>query len=176
MKMSKNVVARKKYVQISLSPEFAESLRADAEVSDRSMSAQLEHWARIAKAIETVAPANFIPRVKAAKEPSEILSALAAFVAAPNVDAMRSQYVSSGVVNYGIDPAQPKVVIAYHPDGKVVRGSFDAGGDFVPNQQPATERTGRVSQEKLKPASSRSRAGIATKKGRAVAAELAHAG
>jgi len=121
----------RKFVQVSLPAAFAESLRADADGHDRSMAAQIEHWSRIGKAIETVAPGNSINIVKNAKDPSDILSALAAFVAAPNVNALRSQYSSSGAVNYGTDPAHPGVVFQYNPDGTVVRGSFDAKGEWL---------------------------------------------
>lgn len=144
--------AERKFVQVSLPAAFAEALRADAEGHDRSMAAQIEHWARIGKAIETVAPGNSINIVKTAKEPSDILSALAAFVAAPNVNALRSQYNSSGVVNYGSDPAHPGVVFQHNPDGTVVRGSFDAKGDFspFPSPQPVSKRTRNDNQQHSK--------------------------
>lgn len=142
--------AERKFVQVSLPAAFAESLRADADGQARSMAAQIEHWSRIGKAIETVAPGNSINIVKSAKEPSDILSALAAFVAAPNVNALRSQYNSSGVVNYGSDPAHPGVVFQHNPDGTVVRGSFDAKGDFspFPSPQPASMRTSHAKPRK----------------------------
>lgn len=147
----------RKFVQVSLPAAFAESLRADADGHDRSMAAQIEHWSRIGKAIETVAPGNSINIVKNAKDPSDILSALAAFVAAPNVNALRSQYGSSGAVNYGTDPAHPGVVFQYNRDGTVVRGSFDAKGEFFPFPPPqlVAKRTSHTDQQNAKPRSKR---------------------
>ena len=135
--MSTTKIARK-FVQVSLTAAFAESLREQAEVSDRSMAAQLEHWARIAKAVEAVAPANTIARVKSAKDPSGVVTALASFVMNPNVSALRSRLDASGIVSYGSDPDHPDIAFEYRPDGSVVRGKFDSEGDFVPDTTTTT--------------------------------------
>lgn len=167
----------RKFVQVSLPAAFAEALRADAEGNARSMAAQIEHWSRIGKALETVAPGNSIQRVKAAKEPSDILSALAAFVAAPTADALRSQFVSSGVVNYGTDPAHPGVVFQYKPDGTVVRGSFDAKGEFDPFPVPQliTERQHHAHPPKAKRRNGPSLVVPAEKEARTHDKQVAHA-
>ena len=173
--VNKKVV--RKFVQVSLPAAFADSLRAHAEISDRSMSAQIEHWARIAKAIETIAPANSITRVKAAKEPADILSALAAFVATPNLDGFRSQFSSSGVVNYGTDPNQPSVVLQYNPDGTVERGSFDAKGEFVLfnlSHPTIAKRIRHAEQQKPKSVVKPNGRVSAKKKTRTADQELAH--
>lgn len=140
MSNSKREVARK-FVQVSLPAAFADALREQADVSNRSMAAQLEHWARIAKAVEMIAPTNSITRVKSAKNSTDILNALASFVMEPNVDALRSRLNSSGVVRYGPDPAHPSSVLEYRPDGTIARGSFNAEGDFLPDPPAANQRS-----------------------------------
>lgn len=167
----------RKFVQVSLPAAFAEALRADAEGNERSMAAQIEHWSRIGKALETVAPGNSIQRVKTAKEPSDILSALAAFVAAPSADALRSQFVSSGVVNYGTDPAHPGVVFQYNPDGTVVRGSFDAKGEFdpFPSPQRIPERIHHAHQPTAKRSNAPASVITAKKEARKHDSQVAHA-
>lgn len=141
----------KKFVQVSLPAAFAESLREQADSSDRSMAAQLEHWAKIAKAIETIAPAHSIASVKTARNSSDILQALASFVTAPNVDALRSRLDSSGVASFGADPDQPGCALKYMPDGSVVRGKFDEAGNFEPNPPVCNPRSNSDATEPNQP-------------------------
>lgn len=173
--MNLTKVARK-FVQVSLPAAFAEALREQAEVSDRSMAAQIEHWARIAKAVEAVAPANAITQVKSAKDASDVLTALASFVMSPNVSALRERLDASGVVSYGSDPNHPDIALQYRPDGSVVRGKFDSDGDFVPDTT-TTRRNPDASEPKAASQSSKRVGHIHTEKAkRSRAKELAYGG
>lgn len=130
----------KKFVQVSLSQEFAADLRAQADSCDRSMAAQLEHWAKIARAIETVIPAARVQELKSGKDASEVLSRVGTYLLQQNPVSLRAKLAAASSPRYGVDGTDPEVAIRIDPDGTETRGRFDAAGDFIP-ASAATERT-----------------------------------
>jgi hypothetical protein len=137
MKEAKKETGRK-FVQVSLAQDFAADLRAQADAADRSMAAQLEHWAKIARAVEAVIPAPGVSELKAGKDASEVLSRLGAYLVQQDPARLVARLEASRTARYGIDEADPDVAIRIDPDGTQTRGSFDAAGNFI---AAATERT-----------------------------------
>lgn len=151
MSTTKIELARK-FVQVSLPAAFAEALREQATQTDRSMAAQIEHYAKIARAVELIAPTDSITRVKNAKSSSDIVSALASFVLdSTAVDALRSRLQSSGVARYGSDPNNSDGALMHLPDGSVVAGKLDDEGIFSPNPPTTTARSKQNAAEPEKP-------------------------
>lgn len=139
------------FVQVSLPAEFAKMLREEAEAAGRSMAGQVEHWTEIGKRIETIAPGTVISGIKTAGNSSDILIALASFVANPSCDALKKQYQPSGFV-YGTDPSHPGLVFRYNVGGTRTPGTFNKQNEFVPSSSSTkTKRTNVVKLLKLKP-------------------------
>lgn len=142
----------KKFVQVSLAPEFAAEVRSQADSSDRSMAAQLEHWSKLARAIETVFPAAALSELKAGN-PSEVLSRVGAYLISQNPASLRAKLANASSPLYGVDEADPAVVIRYNPDGSKTRGAFDVGGNFVPSAADSAKKEKHAARQTQKPAS-----------------------
>lgn len=141
MKEAKKEAGRK-FVQVSLSQDFAAEVRAQSEAADRSMAAQLEHWAKIARAIEAVIPAPTLSELKAGVDASEVLSRVGAYLVQQNPAKLLSYLEAVRAPRYGIDEADPDIAVRIEPDGTQTRGKFDAAGNFVP-APVATARMGK---------------------------------
>lgn len=127
-------------VAIKVSAELADSARKEAEHADRSLTGQIEHWAKLGRAAEAVLPAQIASALKRcagdmqAIEGDSIrnkaLSALATF---------RTQAPESLLQKIGLDQQTlfepdletPGGFIRITPDGKRTRGVMD-GRMFVP--------------------------------------------
>jgi len=76
-------------VAVKVSSELAESARKEAEAADRSLTGQIEHWAKLGRAAETLMPSQVASALKrcggdlqAIEDPAlrrKVLEALAAF-------------------------------------------------------------------------------------------------
>ncbi len=142
MKETKVETRSKKFVQVSLSSEFAALVRSQAEAADRSSAAQLEHWAKLARAIETVIPAASVNELKSGTDAGEVLSRVGTFLLNQNTSSLKSRLAAARSPRFGVDESDPEIVIRFDPDGSQTRGAFDAGGNFIP-AKAATERTTR---------------------------------
>lgn len=142
----------KKFVQVSLAPEFAAEVRSHADSSDRSMAAQLEHWSKLARAIETVFPVAALTELKAGN-PSEVLSRVGAYLISQNPASLRAKLASASSPQYGVDETDPAVVIRYNPDGSQTRGTFDVAGNFVPSTAASAKKEKHAPRQTTKPAS-----------------------
>lgn len=121
----------KKFVQVSLSQDFATELRAHADVADRSMASQLEHWAKVARTLETVIPSGILGELKGAKDPGEVLTRVGAYLINQNPLALKAKLAAAQSPRYGVDEKDPEVAVRIDPDGTKTRGRFDAAGNFV---------------------------------------------
>ncbi|MEO8616425.1 MAG: hypothetical protein ABI600_14875 [Luteolibacter sp.] len=127
-------------VAIKDSAELAESARAEANSADRSMTGQIEHWAKLGRAAEAILPAQVASALKrssgdlqAIEDESirrKVLEALAAFqVQSP--DALRQKIGIDQQTLFEPDPENPEGIIRITPDGTKTRGVMD-GRTFVP--------------------------------------------
>lgn len=138
----KHSATKGKFVQVSLPKAFAEIVRASTIDSDRSMAGQLEHWAKLARAIETVLPSAAIDRIKAGAAPAQVLSQLTDLLASPNREHVVNKLANAAAPTFGVDESDPSVVIMTKPDGTTVPGAFGDDGRFIP-QQPSRLRKDR---------------------------------
>lgn len=127
---SNQAISDKKLTQVSLPAEFARFVRAHADVGDRSMEAQLEHWAKVGLAIETVFPSKDLGDLKNGHDAGEIISRIGAFLVSQQPLALIEKLDASGSPRYGVEVRDPEVAIRINPDGSSARGRFDAEGVF----------------------------------------------
>jgi hypothetical protein len=127
-------------VAIKVSAELAESARKEASGADRSLTGQIEHWAKLGRAAEAIMPSQVANALKrcggdlgAIEDPSlrsRALHALAAFQAvAP--DALRRDIGLDQQTRFEPDPENPGGLIRIASDGTRTRGVMD-GRTFVP--------------------------------------------
>ena len=149
----------RKFAQVSLSAEFAADVRLQADSADRSMAAQLEHWAKLGKALETVIPAATLTELKSGKDAAEVLSRVGAFLTAQHPALLMAKLATAKSPVFGVDEVDPEVAIRKDPDGTITRGRFDASGDFIPElrsgkgNQDVPRKTTRITGHGQEPSS-----------------------
>lgn len=127
-------------VAIKVSAEFAEVARAAARAADRSLTGQLEHWAKLGRAAESILP---VPTATALKQSAgcpasledaslreQILAALGDFRELP-VDEKRARLGLGSRLRFEPDPANSNGVIRIAADGTRTHGTLH-GRTFTP--------------------------------------------
>lgn len=128
-------------VAIKVSAELANSARNEANAADRSMTGQIEHWAKLGRAIEAILPSQVAAALKRCAgdldtledEPMrrKVLDALAVFQA-QSPDLLRQKIGIDQQTLFETDPENPGGIIRISPDGTRIRGVMD-GRTFVPD-------------------------------------------
>lgn len=127
-------------VAIKLSDSLAEAARAASEGADRSLTGQIEHWARLGKAVEPLFTAPTIAALKKAggdfsaledeMERTRIIEILDAFHRTPREKLLdKLDFSSKPLIEP--NPDIPGGYIRYHPDGTSQHGTIQ-GREFVP--------------------------------------------
>lgn len=137
--MSQKIVERapaRNVVQISLPKSFGDELRAQADLQGRSMAAQLEHWARIAMAMEMIGPGPAIASVKSMplNDAAALRAAFSRFLLGPSLEPVSVQLAAASLPSFGMSPSKPGVILRIDPDGTQTEGHIDATGTFTPSQ------------------------------------------
>ena len=127
-------------VAIKVSADFAESVRGAADAADRSLTGQIEHWAKIGRATEAVLPAPVAAALKrcagdltAIEDESvrrRVLEALEAVRTMPPGE-IRKLIGLDKVPAFESDPQNPDGIVRVSPDGTRTRGTMN-GREFVP--------------------------------------------
>ena len=133
-----------KQMVIKLSDQVViRGVRNEAQVSDRSMAGQVEHWVKIGQAVEAilgnaevkVLKENlpfFLKQVSAQSVESKIVSALTQIMLSPDREAVKAKVLAPGVPVYESDPSRPGKVIRIMPDGTRASGRVK-DGVFTPS-------------------------------------------
>lgn len=119
---------------IKVSESLASEARAAAADSDRSLTGQIEHWARIGKALEPLFTAPVVGSLKRCGgdlgaiedtgERARVLDALAQLRQSPPFAQTAAVLRASGGPLYEADPESAGGIVQVHPDGTRVAGRF----------------------------------------------------
>lgn len=128
-------------VAVKLSDSLAEDARAASAGADRSLTGQVEHWARLGKAVEPLFTAPTIAALKKSggdlsaledeRERVRILSILDAFHGTSR-EALREKLNLASKTVIEPDPGVPGGFIRFNPDGTSHKGHLQ-GREFVPS-------------------------------------------
>jgi hypothetical protein len=128
-------------VAIKVSAELANSARDEANAADRSMTGQIEHWAKLGRAIEAILPSQVAAALKRCAGDlgsiedetirRKVLDALAVFQTQVP-DLLRKKIGLDQQTLFEPDPENPGGIIRTSPDGTRIRGVMD-GRTFVPD-------------------------------------------
>lgn len=127
-------------VAIKVSSDLAEAARAEAEHADRSLTGQIEHWAKLGRVLESKIPVPVINALKRSKgdldqidDPvlkKQVTAAIEAFQRlAP--EEKRSAIGLDQMIRLEPDPGIPGGVIQVTPDGHRTPGTLK-GRTFIP--------------------------------------------
>jgi hypothetical protein len=126
---------------VKISTGLLEAARSTAEVANRSVTKQIEHWAELGRAVETLLPLPDLASLKGPvadpgnaqknKAAREALSRLAAALeSGTDRHAALAMIRGTGKPVYEADPRDASRVVQVHQDGTRVTGRF-VGTAFV---------------------------------------------
>jgi len=119
------------------------NVKSEAQVSDRSMAGQVEHWVKLGQAVEAILGNAevkalkenlpfFLQQVSTQSVESKIVSTVTQIMIYPDREAVKAKILAPGVPVYEADPAHPGKVIRIMSDGTRVSGRVK-GGVFTPS-------------------------------------------
>jgi hypothetical protein len=119
-------------VPIRLSSNLAAHAREVAGISDRSMTEQVEHWARLGQVVEANVTSTTVSKLKALSY-DEKLPGLIAAADTPGARAATAVAVRERAKGplYGVATDDPNVIVRHDADGTITRGRF-VDGAFAP--------------------------------------------
>lgn len=121
----------------------------EAKATDRSITAQVEHWAKIGRAVEAIVAHDELLALKEAGElltpvfPSkmrrkEVHDTLMRIMTNADREAARAAIRKSGKARYGTDPAHPGMLVQILPDGTRRLGRLEARRFVVADEGSTT--------------------------------------
>jgi len=127
---------------VKLSDDLVQSARLEAAATDRSITAQIEHWAKLGRAVESAlqhADVLALKRnngdlIKSFPEPSEreaMHTLLEQIATTTDRSAVVEKLQARGKPVYATDPRYPDMVVRIDPDGRRTPGQF-VDRRFVP--------------------------------------------
>lgn len=128
---------------IKLSDRLADAAAEVSRIADRSIPAQIEHWANLGRAVERSLIGHAVELIKAAEgDPAALTTEEGR--KANLLEGLRSaltpegRQVALGTISargprYGADPDDPSMLVRISPDGRRVRGRL-IDSDFIPEQ------------------------------------------
>src|SRR6267378_718594 len=124
---------------VKISDRLLERAKAEAKGAHRSVTAQIEHWATLGRAVEVMTGHREVLALKRVGEhlalpryvsPQEIHDLLTRVGNDPDREDIKAEIRAGGTPIYSGDPEDPDGVIQIAPDGRRTPGRF-VGGKFV---------------------------------------------
>lgn len=109
---------------IKISQDLALAARTEAKVFERSLASQVEHWARIGRAVEQVLGHDQLAALKRQAGMPEFADAMRRVSSEAGQRRALAHLQKLGGPRYGTDPDRPDGVIRIDPDGSRTRGRF----------------------------------------------------
>jgi hypothetical protein len=109
---------------IKISDDLALAARDEASVCERSIASQVEHWARIGRAVEQVLGHGQIVALKRHAGLPEFAKAMREATSEAGQRKAMKHIESLGGPRYSVDPKRPGRVVRIDPDGSRTRGRF----------------------------------------------------
>ena len=128
---------------VKISDRLLARAKDEAKSTHRSVTAQIEHWATLGRAVEVMTAHRDVLMLKRAGEglsmPSwvrreDVEARLTSLMHETDREAIKARIRAPGGVLYEEDPADPEGVIQIAPDGRRTRGRFE-GRTFVPRRE-----------------------------------------
>ncbi|MFO1313944.1 MAG: hypothetical protein U1F41_17970 [Burkholderiales bacterium] len=109
---------------IKISEDLALAAREEADVCERSIASQVEHWARIGRAVELVLGHGQVVALKRRAALPELTDAMREATSEAGQRKALKHVAKLGGPRFGVDPDHPGFLIRIDPDGTRTRGRF----------------------------------------------------
>ena len=123
-------------IPLRIDTELVNQARTTGSLFERPLTAQIEFWAKLGRAIEAVLTGESVATVKQIARVDKIDEVLAMTRTERGRGKARAVIARHKGPVYGVDPASPAVMIETQPDGTVQRGKF-VNRKFVPLSRAA---------------------------------------
>jgi hypothetical protein len=136
---------------VKISDKLLARAKAEAKGTHRSVTAQIEHWATLGRAVEVMTGYREVLALKRVGghlempryvSPREIHDLLRQIAHDPDREAVTAGIRAGGGPLYAGDPDDPDGVIQISPEGRRTRGRFE-GRTFVPARPGAGRKSER---------------------------------
>jgi hypothetical protein len=117
-------------VPVRLSSRLAERAREAAAVEDRSLTEQVEHWARLGELIEAALRGSSVRQLKTVSHDERLRERLAAAETPAGRRKTARLVRAQGGARYGVAADDPRVIVRHEVDGTETRGRL-VKGKFV---------------------------------------------
>ncbi len=134
---------------VKLSAALVDAARDEATAADRSLTAQIEHWATIGRAVEKLVPQSAVASLKrlggggaatpAMARRETVGRLLEGLVRSNDRGAVEKHLGTLGGPRYGTDPRYPGLLVRIEPDGTRTPGRLE-GRVFVPATKERVRR------------------------------------
>ena len=131
---------------VKISDRLLARAKEEAKGTHRSVTAQIEHWATLGRAVEVMAGHREVLMLKRAGERlamptwvrrDDVEAVLTPLMHDADRESVKARIWAGGGPRYEADPEDPEGVIQITPDGRRTRGRLD-GRTFVPAGRSAT--------------------------------------
>ena len=144
---------------VKLSDRLADAAAEVSVVADRSLAAQIEHWANLGRSVELALTGHAVHIIKSSAadatafsseeaRKADVLGGLRRALSPEGQSAALGRIAARGP-RYGTDPDDPTMIIRLSPDGRKVRGRV-IDGDFIPERflpkKPASQGRKKAAQ------------------------------
>jgi hypothetical protein len=113
---------------VKLSDELVQRARKEAVRTRRSMTAQVEHWARIGQAAERSMPASVVERLRDGHRPGDLHPVVSFFERLTYSDVQKAAERKLALLKYPryeSDPGGGGRLFEVHADGRRIGGRWD---------------------------------------------------
>ena len=133
---------------VKISDRLLARAKEEAKGTHRSVTAQIEHWATLGRAVEVITAHREVLMLKRAGEGlsmptwvsrADVEAVLKGLMHDTDREAIRARIESPGGPLYEEDPDDPEGVVQIAPDGRRTRGRFE-GRTFVAAARKAPRR------------------------------------
>lgn len=118
-------------VPLRIDSELVNQARSAGALFDRPPTAQIEHWAKLGRVLDSVLSGKGIASVKKRARVASIEKIVALSQTEAGQAKARAIVSRHGGPVYGADPAKPGLILERRPDGSIRRGRF-VNRRFVP--------------------------------------------
>lgn len=132
-------------VALKISASIAQAAREAALVADRSLTAQIEHWARLGMEVDEKLTGSAMQAIKRGRwetqatprDQEEIRSYLSSLSVPGTATAVAlASGFLKGQTTYSVEPTEPGVIVRTNPNGTRTRGKM-RGKEFFPFRKRA---------------------------------------
>lgn len=111
-------------IPLRINSDLVNAARTEAELAERPVTAQIEHWAKLGRVLDHVLSGSSVLKVKERELVHDLGEVIALSQTAAGRAKARELILAHGKPTYAADPEDSTILIERKPDGSTRRGRF----------------------------------------------------